>query len=465
VSGELERPVERPVLADRGRVLELLAQHVAGAWASFDAPRPEEPPVTPDLEAQFTGPLPEIGEPPEGPLAEAAHVLDASVSPARPLYLAYIGSTGLEVGVLAAALMATYDVNLAVSGRGADLVERQTLAWLGEFLGFPLADGVFTSGGMTSNLTALLAARERALPGSRRDGVGGQPAGVYCSDEAHHSVVRAVEAIGLGAASVRRLPLDDARRLRPADLDAAIAQDRADGVVPVAVVANGGTTLTGAVDPLDATADVCERHGVWLHVDGAYGLAAAAVPSTAPLFRGLHRAHSVTLDAHKWLGVQKSCSVALVREPGALHAAFGHRERYMLHRDDEPHWVDQTLEYSRPFRSLKLWLAFRTHGAAAFRIWIEHTLALTRRFADHVRDSDAFELLHEPQLSTVCFRHRHVDNAQLAHAAQDDGRVFLAPAAVDDRVGLRVTFVNFRTQPQDVDAILPVLSDLADRTA
>jgi len=461
VSGDLERRVERPVLADREHVLELLGHYVADAWASFDAPRPEEPPITPDLEAHFNGPLPEIGESPEGPLAEAARVLDASVSPSRPLYLGYIGSTGLEVGVLASALAATYDVNLAVSGRGADLVERQTLAWVAEFVGFPFADGVFTSGGMTSNLTALLAARERALPGTRHDGLGGCRAGIYCSDEAHHSVVRAVEAIGLGAASVRRLALDEARRLRPADLDAAIARDRADGVVPVAVVANGGTTLTGAVDPIAATADVCERHGVWLHVDGAYGLAAAAVPSTAPLFAGLERAHSVTLDAHKWLGVQKSCSVALVREHGALQTAFGHRERYMLHRDDEPHWVDQTLEYSRPFRSLKLWLAFRTHGAAAFRIWIEHTLALTRRFAEHVRASDEFALLHEPQLSTVCFRHRSADNARLAHAAQDDGRVFLAPAAVDDQVCLRVTFVNFRTQPEDVDGILGVLSELA----
>ena len=173
---------------------------------------------------------------------------------------------------------------------------------------------------------------------------------------------------------------------------------------PIAVVANGGTTLTGAVDPIAELADVCAKHDVWLHVDGAYGLPAAATEQAAPLFAGLERADSVTLDAHKWLGLQKSCSLVLMRKAGALEAAFGHEETYMR-REEVPNAVERTLEYSRPLRSLKLWLAFRTHGAAAFRGWISQTLELAQTLAGEVRDAPDFELLAEPTLSTVCFRH------------------------------------------------------------
>jgi aromatic-L-amino-acid decarboxylase len=457
---------ERPALAEREAVLAALGEVITAAWGSFDVPRPEEPPIDAELAARLREPLPEAPDPVAAALDDAARALDASVSPARPLYLAYIGSTGLEVGVLAEALAATYDVNLATTAGGADFIERQALEWTAQFVGFPLAEGAFTSGGMTSNLTALLAARERALPGAREHGVGRGAGAVYCSDEAHHSVVRAVEAAGLGRAAIRRIALDAQRRMRVDALAAALERDAAAGVVPVAVVANGGTTLTGAIDPLDPIADVCAAHGAWLHVDGAYGLPAAGTATRGERFHGLPRAHSATLDAHKWLGVQKSCSLVLVRERGALEAAFGHEERYMLH-DAEHHAnpVDLTLEYSRPFRSLKLWLAFRVHGAAALRTGIEHTIGLAERFAALVAADDEFELLHEPALSTVNFAHRTADNQALAAAVQADGRVYLAAAEVDGRTCLRVCFVNFRTTEEEVEFALGVVRSLAARPA
>ena len=418
-------------------MLETLGRVVAEAWTSFEHPRPVEPTLDKALTERLLEPLPEEPDDAQRAIADVAEALDASISPARPLYLAYIGSTGLDMGVLGAALAATYDVNLAVVSGGADLIERQALAWTAQFIGYPHAEGSFTSGGMTSNLTALLAARERALPGCRADGLTG-----------------------------RR---DERRRMRPDQLDDAIAADQGDGVVPVAVVANGGTTLTGAVDDLAAIADVCERRGVWLHVDGAYGVAAAGVPSRAGLFEGLERADSVVLDAHKWLGVPKACSVVLVRDASTLEAAFGHQERYMLHQDGTPNAVDRTVEYSRPVRSLKLWLAFRVYGAGAFRGWIEQTLRLAERFRDLVERDPAFELLHEPTLSTVCFRHlpedardRDEHNRRLAIAAQQDGRVYIAPAVVDDHICLRACFVNFHTREEDADAVLGILRELGD---
>jgi aromatic-L-amino-acid decarboxylase len=456
-----------PALADREDVLVDLERVIADAWASFDTPRSSaDPEVGGALAERLRAPLPEEAGDAEAALADAARILDGSVSPARPLFLAYIGSTGLEIGVLASALAATYDANLATSAGGADLVEDQALRWVAEFVGFPLAEGAFTSGGMTSNLTALLAARERALPGARADGVGGRRAAVYCSDEAHHSVVRAVETCGLGSAAIRRIPLDDRRRMRADALDDRLVRDVADGVVPVAVVATAGTTLTGAVDPLDAVADVCARHGAWLHVDGAYGLPAAAT-SAAPLFAGLDRADSASVDAHKWLGLQKSTSAVLLRETGHLRAAFGHEERYMLHEGDVANPVDRTLEYSRPLRSLRLWMAFRAHGAAQFRAWIESTLDNARRLAACVDAAPDFELLHDPMLSTVCFRHLppgvgdpDAHNLALARAMQRDGRIYLAPAAVDGRACLRACFVNFRTAPEAVPLVLEVAAEL-----
>jgi aromatic-L-amino-acid/L-tryptophan decarboxylase len=461
-----------PALADREGILADLERVICEAWESFDTPRPAEPQLDEMLIGRLEAPLPQKAGDPDAILAEAARVLDASISPSRPLYLGYIGSTGLEIGVLASALLATYDANLAVAAGGADLVEEQTLRWVSDFVGFPYAEGAFTSGGMTSNLTALLAARECALPGCRTEGLGARRAAVYCSEESHHSVVRAVEVCGLGSNAVRSIPIDGRRRMRPDALQEVLARDIAAGIVPVAVVATAGTTLTGAVDPLDELADVCERHDIWLHVDGAYGLPGAAAPSTAPLFAGLERADSATIDAHKWLGVQKSCSAVLLRETGRLQAAFGHEERYMPHEGDIANPVDRTLEYSRPFRSLRLWMAFRVYGARQYRAWIEDTLANARLLTDAVRDSPEFELLHDPMLSTVCFRHTppntgDIDehNFRLAREMQRDGRVFLAPASVDGHACLRVCFVNFRTTPEEVAYALEVAEEIGQRLA
>lgn len=468
-AGPQHEQADLPALAHREGVLKSLDRVIAEAWESFDHPRASEPELEESLAERLRTPLPESSGDAEDVLQDAARVLDASVSPSRPLYLGYIGSTGLEVGVLASALSATYDTNLAVAAGGADLIEDQALRWVAELVGFPFSEGAFTSGGMVSNLTALLAAREAAMPGSRTHGVISRAA-VYCSEEAHHSVVRAVEVCGLGSASVRAIPTDSRHRMRPEELEREISSDLASGVTPVAAVATAGTTLTGAVDPLDSMADVCARHGVWLHVDGAYGLPGAASPTAGLLFDGLDRADSATIDAHKWLGVQKSCSIVLLKEPGWLQTAFGHEEQYMLHEGDVANPVDRTLEYSRPLRSLRLWMALRVYGAEQYRDWIERTLDNARQLAEALRASPDFELLHAPMLSTICFRHiphgveaLDAHNLHLASEVQRDGRVFLAPAAVDGMACLRVCFVNFRTTPEDVALTLEVARELGQR--
>jgi aromatic-L-amino-acid/L-tryptophan decarboxylase len=455
-------------LPDRDRVLEHASELIAAAWRSFDHARPGQPLPDERHRALLSRPLPAAPCDPAGALDAAAEVLDHSLAQSRPRWFAYIGSSGLEIGVLADALMASHDVNVANSAGAADLLEAQTIKWVGQFVGFEDdAVGLLAAGGTIANLTALTAARERAVPGVRHEGAGGRRMALYCSAEAHYSVRRAAEVLGIGGHNVRAIPLDSQRRMDVAACADAIERDRGAGVTPVAVVATAGTTLTGAVDDIDALADMCGEE-VWLHVDGAYGLPAASTDRAGHLFAGLSRAHSATVDAHKWLYVPKACSVLLMHDFEALEHAFSHHESYMPH-GEEPHAVDRSLEYSRPLRALKLWLAFTVHGAGAIRAAIERNLAQASLLASLLKADDRFELLAEPQLSAVCFRHLpppgvdpDAHNLALAGAIAADGRILLAAAEVDGVTALRACFVNHRTTEEDVRAILAVVADVAN---
>jgi aromatic-L-amino-acid decarboxylase len=459
--------------ATREEALERAAAIVADAWRSFDRARPGEPAIDERLRELLHAGLPESGSSVLGALDDAARVLDVSIAQPRPRFFAFVGSSGLEIGVLGDILASCFDVNLAVWAGAASDVEDQAVRWVSEFIRYPAAAGAFTSGGTISNVTALAAARERALPGSRRTGVGPSRAALYCSREAHYSVVRSAELLGIGADQVRSLPQDDERRLVPDAVAEAIDADRAAGITPVAVVATAGTTLTGAVDPIDALADVCAERDVWLHVDGAYGVAAASTPSAAHLFAGLERADSVTLDAHKWLYLPKACGVVLVRRREDLHGALAHEEDYIPHERPDHHMVDITLEYSRPFRALKLWLAFRAHGAEAIREAIGRNLGQARLLhAEIARHDDLEALCGEPPLSVVPFRHvpegvADLDehNARLVEALQADGRVWIAPARVDGTVCLRPCIVNYRTTDDDVRALVDLTRELGSSLA
>jgi len=462
-------PLTHSLLEERVTALQHGLDLLSQTWQGFDAPRDHQPEISSLTRDLLTGPLPAGGVGVSAALDDAARVLDESLAQSRPRYFGYVGSSGLESAVLADALSNSHDVNLAAESEAALLVEQQTLRWVGDFVGYPAQDGAFTSGGMLSNLTALMAARTRALPDSRVHGLRDARPVVYTSAEAHASIERACEVLGIGRANVRAVPIDHARRMRPDALRALIADDVAAGLQPIAVVATAGTTLTGSVDPIDAVADVCAEFGVWLHIDGAYGLPAASTEIAAPLFSGLHRADSVSLDAHKWLFVPKACGVLLVRDRGALLAAFRHESAYMIEEEGYSHPVETTLEYSRPFRSLKLWTALRSHGADAFRDAIAQNLELARLLAQLVRDHPRLELLvDEPQLSTVPFRYVPADSAadadalnmRLARRLQSDGRVYVTSAAVDGRSCLRPCVVNFRTTADDIHALVEVAAEV-----
>ena len=413
--------------------------------------------------------LPAEGESTEDLLSACAAVLGAGRR-TTPAFFGYVQSPPAPVGIAADLLASAADQNLTSwrSGPAAAAVEHQTLRWLGEFVGFDAAaSGILLGGGSAANLTALLVALHAVTePDEDRRAMR-----VYASAETHFSIAKAAAAIGVGVQSVAA---DADRRLDPASLQAAIAADRAAGLKPICVVANAGTTSTGAVDPLDEIATVAADTGVWLHVDGAYGAPAAADPASRHLFAGLHRADSLCVDAHKWLYAPVDCSALLVHDAAATARAFGaDADDYVrvlaTQRAESFAFWDHGLELTRRFRALKLWATLRFHGARRLSAAIAEDIRLAAHLAELVADAADFELLAGPGLSIVCFRHTppHVDHAALdAHnesllqALQRDGRVYLSNATIDGRFALRACITNFRTTRTDLVRVLTVVREL-----
>lgn len=452
----------------RDEVLAELAQQVGKIWSGFDQARETEPELDQASIDLLSMGLPENGLGEAKSINQSLTLLDQSIAQSRPRFFAYIGSSGLEIGAIADFLASSYDINLAVNSGAATLIEKQAAAWIGEFIGFKGAKGLFTSGGTVSNMTALAAARTKAQPESRRKGIT-SPLAIYCSKEAHYSNTRAIEILGLGAESIRAIDIDENRKLSAPALEAAIKADIAAGITPMAVIASSGTTLTGAVDPLREISRICRQYNVWMHVDGAYGAPAAGTTVVGDLFDGLDLADSVTIDAHKWLFVPKACSILLVKDLTGLYNTFSHDEAYMPHDDADFNPVDLTMEYSRPLRALKMWMGFYSHGAKEFRDAITGNLNLAKFTYDRAKADAKFRVLpNPPQLSIVPIQYLpdgvedvSAHNKQLCLEIVRDGRIYISPAVIDGEVWLRPCYTNFRTTKDDVDEMFKVIEELS----
>ena len=463
---------------DREALDALLARAAASAAHEIDAARRgpvfASAPSATTLRALLDEPLPADGE----PLDDVLDACDAVLGAGRrttPAFFGYVQSPPTIVGVIGDLLASAADQNLTAwrSAPAAVHVERLTLRWLGQLVGFDdEAAGLMVSGGSAANLTALLAAiRTRAAPDADRRALV-----VYLSEEAHFSVEKAAAALGL---SVRRLPVDGSWRLEVSALRDAVAADARGGLKPVCVVASAGTTATGAVDPLGDAADVAAEYGLWFHVDGAYGAPAAAVPAQRVRFRGMERADSLAVDAHKWLYAPIDCSALLVHDfkvtGDAFAAGAGDYVRVVDAEDDEAFaFWEHGLELSRRFRALKLWMTLRHHGTRRLAAAIEHDIAMAAHLGALVDSSDDFELLSEPSLSICTFRHRpaacardvlDAHNERLLAAVQRDGRVYVSNAVVDGHVALRACVTNYRTTPADVERLLDVVRELGTALA
>jgi aromatic-L-amino-acid/L-tryptophan decarboxylase len=377
-------------------------------------------------------------------------------------FFGYVFGSGEPVGALGEWLTAALNQNATSwrSSPAAITIEKTVVGWLAEAVGCSGFTGSLCGGGSSANLMALAMAREAKLPANE---AGARPGIVYASEQVHMSIPKAVAFLGIGRKNLRLIPVDADFQMRMDALEAAIAADRQAGHTPFAIVATAGTVATGAIDPLPEIAALAKQEGLWLHVDGAYGgLAALAAPEK---YRGLALADSLSMDAHKWLYQPVDCGCLLHRHRDVARAAFAHTDDYVktLTGDSTEGFAifEESMELSRRFRALKLWMSLQYHGRRAFRAAMARDLRHAQLLAALVQSQPELELMAPVPLSAVCFRHRLKDNESILKRVIARRRVFISNATIRGQFALRACFVNHRAKEDDVRAIVSEVIEAA----
>jgi aromatic-L-amino-acid decarboxylase len=415
--------------------------------------------------------------PPEDPVAfdEILDGLERDVLPfvariSHPGYLAFIPGEGTWPGALGDLIASALNVDTCwwLGASGPSALELVVLDWLREWVGYPeQSDGVLVSGGSAANLTALACAREAEL------GVMNEAAVVYLSDQTHSSLARAARTLGFRPEQVRVIPTDGQARMRVDALRTAIAADESAGRKPLVVVANAGTTATGAVDPFHELSPVCRERNIWLHVDGAYGAFACLSERGRQTLAGMELADSITLDPHKWLYQPVELGALLVRDGSALRRGFEISPEFLKDveaADGEVNFSDRGLQLTRSCRALKLWISLRYFGVSAFRSAIDNCLDLALHAQDRIESSPELELMSQASLGVVTFRRHPSDvddeaileriNASIAERIERGGEVFISTARVRGRYVLRLCILNHSTSQAEVDRALELAATL-----
>jgi glutamate/tyrosine decarboxylase-like PLP-dependent enzyme len=460
-----------------------------------------ELPVFPDTSAaelmkRFNRALPVEATPIEQIMDDCRAIISASRHNGHPRFFGYVASPSTPVGAYADLLASALNVNVTSwrSAPAATEIERTVVRWLSTLIGYGEdAHGLLTSGGSMANLNALLIAHRARSPEdsvSRRGlWANSQPMTVYASDQIHMSIPKAADVLGLGRDQVRIVKSDERFRLDVRDLRELLESDASRGLLPFCVVASAGTVNTGAVDPLAEIADIADRYRLWFHVDGAYGAFGALDERKRPLFDGIARADSVSLDPHKWLYAPVDVGCLLLRDAEQARSAFqsGEADYIKVHEEaaDESYaFWDYGIELSRRFRALKVWMMLRYYGARRVRAAVSEDNELAAYFAERINEAEDFELLAPVELSICCFRYlpkgmrerlaaaetqersrldAELDelNAALMHSVQRGGRAYLSNVTLAGRYGLRACIVNFRTTRKDINQTLDIVRDAA----
>jgi len=452
-----------------------LAERVTGLAAEY-LQNLDAQPISPATDGAETLRLFQTAMPEKGIGEEALSLLPDVMRLSRiqnGRFFGYVLGSGEPVGAAADLLASVLNQNVTAwrSGPAAVIIEQTVVSWLAEAIGCPGSRGHLTGGGSSANLMGLAMAREINAPANEK-GVA-QGAVVYASGEIHMSIPKSVALLGIGRDNLRLIPTDASFRMIAEELEARIVQDKAAGKTPLAIVASAGTVNTGAVDPLRKIAEIARRHGAWFHIDGAYG-ALAAMADRAK-FDGLEMADSISLDPHKWLYQPLDCGCLLYRSPEVARTTFSHSGDYARVLTADPvqgfAFFEESLELSRRFRALKLWLSLRYHGVSAFRQSIAKDMAQARRLAAAIAQTRELELLAPVELSAVCFRHkgsgafteedRNRFNTALLKRVVARGRVYLSNASLRRKFSLRACVVNHRTKDSDIDSVIPEVLDAA----
>ncbi len=419
------------------------------------------PAVPPDLS------LPDEGQPAPAVLARLRSLMAAVPATTTPAFFNQLFGGRDPMAVVGECVAASLNNALhtrKVAGAAVDL-ERVLIGKICEVLGFAQGEGSITPGGSLSNLLGLLLARNAAFPEARNQGLS-RPGAVYVSAEAHYSLRKAAGILGLGRDTVRAIAVDAEGRMRVDALRAALDQDRAAGLIPVAVVATAGTTVRGAFDPLADLAAVAREYGVWLHVDGAFGGPLILDPAMAPWFAGIALSDSVTWDAHKLMGVPLTCSLLLVRRPGLLQAALDEDAAYLFQETDD-HTVEPgrtSLQCGRRNDVLKLWVAWQTHGTRGFQRRFAHLRHLTRYAESRVAADPRLEQVAPAPSLTLCFRVTGVPAATVCAALEQEQRALIGHAPLNGESVIRLVLVNAALTETDLDRLFRHIRDVAERT-
>lgn len=460
-------------------VIELMAREAAGYLDGIDD-RPVRAPEADETALAFGGPLPERGV---GAVAAIEELLGGEAGAVRSAGARFFhfvngGTTPAALGADWLASVLDQNVGAWVATPLGARLEQVALAWLKELFGLPEAwSGVLTTGATMANVTALACARRwaglRAGVDVEEDGLSSMPPiAVFGSGYLHPSDRKALAMLGIGRGQVRILARDGVGRLDVGALDRELA---ARGDAPSIVIASAGEVNTGDFDPVSAMADLAERHGAWLHVDGAFGLFAALSDRTRHLVEGIERADSVIADGHKWLNVPYESGFAFLRDPALQPAVFTFSAAYLEDPDDpRPTWGYLGPEMSRRARAFPIWATLRAYGLDGYRTIVERHLDLAQHLARRVDEAPDLERLADVPLNIVCFRYRpdgvDVDrldelNRRIGEAALEDGRVFFGTTVYDGTVAFRPAPVNWRNREEHVDLIVEVVRELGSRLA
>lgn len=461
------------------RIVDMIADDLADPAA-----RPVFPPAQTReaMEAVFGGPVPRAGTDADELLTIIRErLLPAAGNPNHPRMMAYVLSASTPLTGLIEALVGSIKLRPTTwkNQPASCQIEVTVARWLGEMVGFgDDAAGYVTTGGSWANLVALAVARvRRAGWDVRSEGTAGRPPlTAYVSSEAHSCIDRSAELLGMGAANLRKVPVDDGFRIDVEALQKSIRADTQAGCKPYCLIGNAGTVNTGAIDPLDTLADIAERHGMWFHVDGAYGALACLVPEVRPQFAGLSRADSLTLDPHKWLNTPFEAGCILTREWRDLGDTFSLIPPYLRGAMGSEHnQYEYGFELSRTDRALKVWLALQQYGADRYAALISSHLALARYLADRVQAAADFELVTPVVLSICCFRYVPPDltpgassveaylstlNRALEMALAADGRALVSGTELNGAHVLRACIVSHPVTRAGVDETLVLLRQL-----
>ncbi len=461
------------------RVVDVMADYVAGIER-----RAVLPAIKPgSISERLPTSAPETAEPLDAILADYMALIEPNATAwQHPGFFAYFASTASGPGILGEMLTAALGQNPMLwrtSPSGTEL-EQVVVDWLRQALGLPASfDGLLTDTASTSTLIALAAARQAAGVEAAAEGIAGRPdvpaLRAYASQEAHSSVDKACMTLGLGRASLVKIPTDDDFALRPAALEAAIAADRAAGHRPIAIVATVGTTSSTSIDPVAAVAEIASREGIWLHVDAAYAGAVAIDPGLREPFAGWERADSIVMNPHKWLWTPVDASLLLSRRLEVVRDAFSLVPEYLRTvggAGSERNYNEYTPQLGRRVRALKLWIQLRWFGLDGLRRRIRHHLELAQAFAGWVDAEPAWERLAPVPFSTVCFRHvplalaadeaaLDAHNAALMDAVNRTGEIFLSHTRLVGRFTLRLAIGSLRTEERHVARAWALLRDAA----